>query len=125
MFARVRVPISKAKNALLVTERAIGTDQGQKFLYIVDSKDEVVFRPVQLGAVHDGLRVVTEGLKPGERVIIDGLQRVRPGSVVSPKPGDMKSRPGEAVASVSSSIAAPEQPGAAASTHPDSSQKSD
>ena len=74
----------QGEDALLVTERAIGTDQGQKFLYIVDSKDEVVFRPVQLGAVHDGLRVVTEGLKPGERVIIDGLQRVRPGSVVRP-----------------------------------------
>jgi RND family efflux transporter MFP subunit len=98
LFARVRVPISKPKKSLLVNERAIGTDQGQKFVYVVDSKDEVVFRPIQLGAMHEGLRVVTEGLNAGEKVIIDGLQRVRPGSVVAPKPGDMRSRPGEAVA---------------------------
>jgi len=98
LFARVRVPISKPKKALLVNERAIGTDQGQKFVYIVDDKNEVVFRPITLGAMHEGLRVVTEGLNAGEKVIIDGLQRVRPGSVVSPKPGDMRSRPGEAVA---------------------------
>ena len=50
--------------------------------------------------MHDGLRVVAEGLNPGEKIIIDGLQRVRPGSVVSPKPGDMHSRPGESVAAV-------------------------
>lgn len=98
LFARVRVPISKPKQALLVNERAIGTDQGQKFVYVVDSQNEVVFRPITLGAIHGGLRVVTEGLNAGEKVIIDGLQRVRQGSVVSPKPGDMRSRPGESVA---------------------------
>jgi len=94
LFARIRVPIGDRKPALLVTERAIGTDQGQKFVYVVDDKNEVVFRPVQLGAMHDGLRVIAEGVNAGERVIIDGLQRVRPGSVVNPKPGDMRSRPG-------------------------------
>jgi RND family efflux transporter MFP subunit len=94
LFARVRVPIGDPKPVLLVTERAIGTDQGQKFLYIVDDQNEVAFRPVQLGAIHDGLRVIVEGVTAGERVIIDGLQRVRPGSVVQPKRGDMLSRPG-------------------------------
>jgi RND family efflux transporter MFP subunit len=94
LFARVRVPIGKPKSALLVAERAIGTDQGQKFLYVVDEKNEVAFRPVRLGATHDGLRAIVEGLNAGEHVIIDGLQRVRPGSVVQPKPGDMRSRPG-------------------------------
>jgi multidrug efflux pump subunit AcrA (membrane-fusion protein) len=103
LFARIRVPIGKAKKSLLVTERAIGTDQGQKFLYVVDKKDEVVFRPIELGPMHDGLRVVAEGLKAGESVIIDGLQRVRPGSVVAPKPGNMRSRPGESVATAASS----------------------
>ena len=67
LFARVRVPISKPKKALLVNERAIGTDQGQKFVYVVDSKNEVVFRPIQVGAMHEGLRVVTEGLNAGEQ----------------------------------------------------------
>jgi len=96
LFARVRVPIGRSHGVRLVTERAIGTDQGQKFLYVVDDKNEVIFRPVKLGAAHDGLRVITEGLNSGERVIIDGLQRVRPGSVVDPKVRDMRSRPGEA-----------------------------
>ncbi|MGQ0636726.1 MAG: efflux RND transporter periplasmic adaptor subunit [Planctomycetaceae bacterium] len=103
LFARIRVPVGRPKPALLVAERAIGTDQGQKFLYVVDEKNEVVFRPVRLGALHDGLRTIAEGLSAGERVIIDGLQRVRPGSVVEPKPGDMRSRPGGAVAARSGS----------------------
>jgi RND family efflux transporter MFP subunit len=105
LFARIRVPIGDPKTALLVTERAIGTDQGQKFLYVVDDKNEVVFRPVQLGAIHDGLRVISEGVNAGERVIIDGLQRVRPGSVVNPKPGDMRSRPGGRQEEKSASVA--------------------
>ncbi|HEX4071005.1 MAG TPA: efflux RND transporter periplasmic adaptor subunit [Planctomycetaceae bacterium] len=118
LFARVRVPISKPKKALLVNERAIGTDQGQKFVYVVDSKDEVVFRPIQLGSMHEGLRVVTEGLNAGEKVIIDGLQRVRPGSVVSPKPGDMRSRPGEAVAAAGMTSGASDKADKAADSKP-------
>jgi len=96
LFSRIRVPLGKPHSALLITERAIGTNQGQKFIYVVDDKNEVTFRPIKLGATHDGLRVVAEGLKAGERLIIDGLQRVRPGSVVDPKVHDMRSRPGDA-----------------------------
>jgi RND family efflux transporter MFP subunit len=96
LFARVRVPLGRPKPAVLVAERAIGTDQGQKFLYVINEKNEVVFRPVRLGAKHEALRIVAEGLNAGERIIIDGLQRVRPGSVVDPKDGDMFSRPGGA-----------------------------
>jgi RND family efflux transporter MFP subunit len=103
LFARIRVPIGKAKESLLITERAIGSDQGRKFVYVVNDKNKVVFRPVEVGATHDGLRAITEGLSAGERVIIDGLQRVRPGSIVSPTPGDMRSRPGEAVAAATES----------------------
>jgi RND family efflux transporter MFP subunit/putative MATE family efflux protein len=88
-FARVRVPIGQAHQALLVTDRAIDTDQGQKVLYIVNPKNEVVSRPVRLGALHDGLREITAGLKPGERVIISGLQQVRPGVTVELRPVDM------------------------------------
>jgi multidrug efflux pump subunit AcrA (membrane-fusion protein) len=101
LFARVRVPIGKPKNALLVTDRAIGTDLGRKFVYVVNDKDKVVYRPVQLGAMHDGLRAIDEGLSAGERVIIDGLQRVREGVTVAPTLGDMRSRPGEAIAAKS------------------------
>jgi RND family efflux transporter MFP subunit len=95
MFARVRVPLSEPHPALLVAERAIGTDQGRKFVYLVNEKNEVVDRTVTLGAVHERLRVITDGLKAGELVIIDGLQRVRPGSEVAPKPARMDGRPGE------------------------------
>jgi RND family efflux transporter MFP subunit len=89
LFARVRVPIGRAHRALLVTDRAIDTDQGQKVLYVVNGKKEVVSRPVRLGALHDGLREITEGLEAGERVIVSGLQQVRPGLTVEPKLADM------------------------------------
>jgi RND family efflux transporter MFP subunit len=88
-FGRVRTPIGRAHKALLVTERALDTDQGQKIVYVVNEKNEVSVRPVQLGAQHDGLREITDGLKPGERVIVNGLQLVRPGSAVEPKLVDM------------------------------------
>jgi RND family efflux transporter MFP subunit len=91
LFARVRVPIGRAHRALLVADRAIDTDQGQKVLYVVNEKNEVVSRAVRLGALHDGLREITEGLEPGEKVLVKGLQQVRPGVVVEPKLVDMPS----------------------------------
>jgi multidrug efflux pump subunit AcrA (membrane-fusion protein) len=72
--------------SLLVTERAIGTDQGNKFLYVVNDQSVVEYRTVKLGPVtDDGLRVISAGLNPGERVIINGIQRVRPGMTVKPQ----------------------------------------
>jgi RND family efflux transporter MFP subunit len=88
-FARVRAPVGRPHKALLVSERGLDTDQGQKILYIVNDKNEVVSRPVQLGALHDGLREITDGLKLGERVIVTGLQQVRPGVTVEPTIVDM------------------------------------
>jgi RND family efflux transporter MFP subunit len=84
-FARVRVPIGPPHKAVLVSDRALDTDQGQKILYIVDERNEVAARPVQVGALHNGLREITSGLQPGERVITNGLQQVRPGISVEPK----------------------------------------
>jgi RND family efflux transporter MFP subunit len=91
-FARVRVPVGPSHRALLVHDRALDNDQGQKVLYVVNDKNEVVSRPVRTGALHDGLREVTDGLKPGERVIVNGLQQVRPGVTVEPKLGEMTGR---------------------------------
>jgi RND family efflux transporter MFP subunit len=88
-FARVRVPIGPPHKALLVSERALDTDQGQKVLYVVNDENVVVSRPVQLGVLQDGLREITDGLKSGERVIVNGLQQVRPGVTVEPKLVDM------------------------------------
>jgi RND family efflux transporter MFP subunit len=87
--ARVRVPVGRPHVALLVSDRALDTDQGQKVLYVVGDKNEVASRPVRLGALHDGLREITAGLKPGERVVTGGLPQVRPGITVEPRLVDM------------------------------------
>ncbi|HEX3659702.1 MAG TPA: efflux RND transporter periplasmic adaptor subunit [Pirellulales bacterium] len=84
-FVRVRVATSPPYQALLVSPEAVGTDQDLKYLYAVDENSKVVRRAVKLGSLQDGLQVVAEGIKPGERVIVSGLQRVQPGATVSPK----------------------------------------
>jgi RND family efflux transporter MFP subunit len=89
LFVRIRLPLGEPHPALLVSERAVGTDQGQKFVYVVNDKNEVALQPVTLGQAHDGLRVVTDGLKGGEKIVVTGLQRVRPGAAVKPVPGEM------------------------------------
>jgi RND family efflux transporter MFP subunit len=85
LFARVRVPVSAPTSALLISERAIGTDQSQKFVFAVGADNTVTYRTVKLGSVIDGKRVVREGLSPGETIIVNGLQRVRPGMTVAPE----------------------------------------
>jgi RND family efflux transporter MFP subunit/putative MATE family efflux protein len=90
LFARVRAPIGRPHKALLVSDRALDTDQGQKVVYVVDKGNKVVSRPVRLGALHDGLRVITDGVRSGERVIVKGLQQVRPGITVEANLVDMR-----------------------------------
>ena len=85
-FARLRIPGSGKYSALLIPDRALGSDQAQKFVYVVNAEKKVEFRSVKTGPLIDGLRVVKEGLKPGEQVIVEGLLRVRPGVVVDAKP---------------------------------------
>jgi RND family efflux transporter MFP subunit len=85
-FARLRIPGSGKYSALLLPDRAFGSDQAQKFVYVINAEKKVDFRPVTVGPIIDGLRVVTGGLKPGEQVIVEGLIRVRPGVVVDAKP---------------------------------------
>lgn len=91
IFARIRFPLGGAYDAVVVAEQALGTDQGQKFLYVVDNDNRVSYRPVKIGRLHEGLRVIREGLQPGERVVVSGLQRVRAGGTVTPKAVDMLS----------------------------------
>ncbi|MGA2748416.1 MAG: efflux RND transporter periplasmic adaptor subunit [Verrucomicrobiota bacterium] len=83
-FARVRVPGSARYVALLVPDQAIGTDQGQKFVFIVDSQDAAQYVPVQLGPLIDGLRIVRQGLHTNDWVVVNGLMSIRPGAKVSP-----------------------------------------
>jgi RND family efflux transporter MFP subunit len=86
LFLRVRLPIGQPRRALVIDEKAIGTDQGQKFLYVLNDEDEVVTRQVKVGSLNGMMRVIEEGLEPGERVVVSGLQRIRPGIKVVPKP---------------------------------------
>ena len=84
-FARLRMGRAETEPALMVSERAVGTDQDKKFVTVVGADNKAVYREVTLGAAVDGLRVVTHGLAAGERVVVNGLQRVRPGALVAPQ----------------------------------------
>jgi RND family efflux transporter MFP subunit len=84
-FVRVRVPIGFPHKAMLITDRAIDTDQGQKIVYVVNAQNQVTTRSVALGKAHDGMRVIEDGLKPDDLVIVNGIQQVRPGLTVEPK----------------------------------------
>ncbi|HET6881992.1 MAG TPA: efflux RND transporter periplasmic adaptor subunit [Pirellulales bacterium] len=85
LFVRVRLPIGEPSQALLVPEQAVGTDQGQKFVYVVDGNNEVAYRRVTVGKLYEGMRVILEGISPGEQVVVTGVQRVLPGMKVEPK----------------------------------------
>ena len=84
-FARIRMGQAKDTEALLINERAVGTDQSKKFVMVLGTGNKVDYREVQLGAPAGGLRVVTSGLKAGETIVVNGLQRVRPGALVAPQ----------------------------------------
>ena len=92
-FARVRMSHAHSSQVMLVSERAIGTDQSKKFVLVVNADNKAEYREVTLGAPANGLRVVSAGLKPGERVIVNGLQHVRPGATVAPQPVAMEAKP--------------------------------
>ena len=83
-FARLRLGQARTEPALAIDERAIGTDQDRRFVMVVGADDIAAYRQVTLGATADGLRLVTSGLKPGERIVVNGLQRIRPGATVAP-----------------------------------------
>jgi len=85
LFARIRVPLSSRRPTVLVSERAVATDQAQKYVLTVTSTNTVAYQPVTLGPAIDGMRIVRSGLAAGDRIVVNGLQRVRPGMPVSPQ----------------------------------------
>lgn len=89
-FVRVRVASSPKYDALLVADRAIGSDQDQSFVYVVDSKNIARLRHITTGQLAEGLRVVKSGLRPDDLVIINGIIKVRPDSSIKPQPGAME-----------------------------------
>ena len=97
-FARIRMGQARNTQAVLINERAVGTDQSKKFVMVVAEGNKAEYREVTLGAPVDGLRVVTSGLKAGEIIVVNGLQRVRPGAVLAPQAVPMTAKaelPGE------------------------------
>jgi RND family efflux transporter MFP subunit len=85
LFARVRIPISAPQRTLLISDRAVGTDQNQKFVLALGENNTVVYRSVKLGGAAEGKRIVRDGLHAGDQVVVNGLQRVRPGMTVAPE----------------------------------------
>ena len=84
-FARLRIPGSEPHEAILVPDRAVGTDQGQKFIWVVTPENTVEYRKVKTGALYQDLRVISNGLGPQERVVSEGVQRLRPGAKIKPE----------------------------------------
>jgi multidrug efflux system membrane fusion protein len=91
-FARIRMGQATQATALLVNERAVGTDQNKKYVLVVGAGNKAEYREVTLGASVNGLRVVRNGLAPNERIVVNGLQRVRPGALVAPQPVEMSAK---------------------------------
>jgi membrane fusion protein, multidrug efflux system len=91
-FARVRMGQPKQRTLVMIDERAIGTDQDKKFVMVVGDDNRALYRPVTLGGTVDGLRIITSGLKSGERVVVNGLQRVRPGALLKSEVAEMGAR---------------------------------
>jgi RND family efflux transporter MFP subunit len=96
LFVRCHLPLGEPHRMILVTEQALGSDQGQKYVYVVNEKNEAIYRPVKVGRLYGGLRVIESGLATTDKVIVIGLQRVQPGIKVDPKLIDMPNRPSTA-----------------------------
>ena len=92
-FGRVRIIGSAPYEALLLPDTAVATDQSRKIVFVVKDDNTVEAKPVMLGPLDEGLRVIREGLKPEDRVIVDGLQRARVGAKVTPQTADGQARP--------------------------------
>jgi multidrug efflux system membrane fusion protein len=86
LFARVKLGDTVTpRKAVLVQDRAIGTDQSKRFVLVVNGDNKADYREVKIGRLVDGLRVIEDGLKPGEKIVVNGLQRVRPGAPITPE----------------------------------------
>ncbi|AUG52921.1 efflux RND transporter periplasmic adaptor subunit [Thalassospira marina] len=91
-FARLELGQASAGKAIMVAERAVGTDQDKKFVLVVNPQNVVEYREIRVGGEQDGLRIVTSGLEEGERIVVEGLQHIRPGMTVAPEVVSMDRR---------------------------------
>ncbi len=88
MYANVRLGTAQPQSVMLIPERAVGTNQDKKFVYVINENDEVSYHEVTLGAHHEGNRIVLSGLQTGDRVVVNGLSHIRPNSKVTAKPAE-------------------------------------
>jgi RND family efflux transporter MFP subunit len=95
LFARVRLGEGASHPAVLIEDSAVGTDQTRRFVYVVKADNSLEYREVELGALHEGLRVVRKGLAGGETIVVNGLMRVRPGITINPQQVAMRLPTGE------------------------------
>lgn len=84
LFARIRLVSSDAETVAVVPEQSLGTDLGKRFVLTLNASNHVEYRPVTLGPAIGGLRIIRSGLKPGDQVLVSGLQKVKPGDPVTP-----------------------------------------
>ncbi len=91
-FARIRMGQASKASALLINERAVGTDQNKKFVMVVGADNKAAYREVTLGASVNGLRVIKSRLAANERIVVNGLQRIRPGALVAPQVVEMTAK---------------------------------
>src|SRR5258707_2777998 len=94
LFARIRLQGGGARSGCLAKDEAVVTDLNQKYVFVVGTNNILTYRPVKLGPMTDGLRVVRDGLREGDGIVVSGLQRVRPGAAVTPKKLSMAAQPG-------------------------------
>lgn len=90
MLGRAVVSLAGEQSSLLIDDKAIGTDQGRRYVLVAGEGDTLEYRPIETGPLHGALRVVSSGLSPADRVVVNGLMRVRPGSVIAPVPVPME-----------------------------------
>jgi len=95
LFARLQLVGSGTYTATLMPDQAVGTDQDRKFALVLGAENKIEYRAITLGPMIDGLRVVKAGLKGGEKIVVNGLQRVRPGMPVTPTEVDLKTAAAE------------------------------
>jgi multidrug efflux system membrane fusion protein len=93
LFARIRLQGGGARSGCLAKDEAVVTDLNQKYVFVVGTNNILTYRPVKLGPMTEGLRVVRDGLREGDVIVVSGLQRVRPGAAVTPKKVSMANQP--------------------------------
>lgn len=102
LYARVQLGSAAEREALMVDEKAVGTDQSKRFVLALDAANKLSYREVKLGSQVQGLRVVESGLAPGERIVVNGLHMVQPGAVIKPREVPMAAGPAAAANKASS-----------------------